>query len=47
MLNLRMPHRAVRTDCRQPRLDVEANLTPNKDENEDSTDLAPWGFVFL
>src|ERR1700690_888569 len=46
MLNLRMPHRAVRTDCKQLRLEVEANLLPNKDENEDSPDLAPWGFVF-
>ena len=41
-----MTHRAVRTDCKQLRLEVEANLLPNKDENEDSTDLALWGFVF-
>jgi hypothetical protein len=35
-----------RTTHKQLRLEVEANLLPNKDENEDSTDLAPWGFVF-
>ena len=28
------------------RLEVEANLPQNKDENEDSTNLEPWGFVF-
>lgn len=46
MLNPRMTQRAVRTDCKRLRLDVETKLLPNKDENEDSTDLAPWGFVF-
>jgi hypothetical protein len=46
MLNPRMTQRAVRTDCKQLRLDLESKLLPNKDENEDSTDLAPWVLCF-